>query len=125
LPSAGKDIGGKVRRGETPPYHLSRAERDIRCKINRDYHTAVIMHLSSHVHTHPFSVHQLFQFQAGDPECLGLMGVSLQYSSAFLAKAVIGMRELFAPAVPAISRSFQQLLDTWDGILANGVKVAG
>ena len=125
LPSAGKDIAGKVRRGTTPPYHLSRAERDSRCKIDHDYHTAVIMHLSSHVHTHPFSVHQLFDFQAGNPECLGLMGVSLQYSSAFLAKAVVGMRELFRPAVPPVSSSFQQLLDTWDGILAKGVKVAG
>lgn len=125
LASAGEDIARKVRRGETPPYHLSRAERDARSNISHDYHTAVIMHLSSHVHTHPFSIHQLFDFKAGDPECLRLMGVSLQYSSAFLAKTLIGMRKLFAPNVPPLSSSLQQALDTWNALLAKGVKIAG
>jgi hypothetical protein len=123
LSSAGGDIGRKVQRGETPPYHLSRAERDVRCGINRDYHTVVIMHLSSHVHTHPFSVHQLFEFKAGDPECLQLMGVPLQYSSAFLAKAIVGVRGGFMPRVPLISESFMKTLDLWTDILSKGVKI--
>lgn len=125
LPTAGEDLARKVKCGETPPYHLSRAERDARSNIDRDYHTAVIMHLSSHVHTHPFSVHQLFEFRAGDPECLRLMGIPLQYSSAFLSKALIGMRKLFAPNVPKLTLPLERTLATWDGLLATGVKIAG
>jgi hypothetical protein len=125
LPTTGQNLARKVQRKETPPYHLSRAERDVRSNINRDYHTVMIMHLSSHVHTHPFSVHQLFEFKAGDPDCLRLMGIAVQYSSAFLAKAVIGMRRLLAPNVPPLTSSLQKTLETLDALLAKGVNVAG
>lgn len=125
LPVAGADTERKVRRGETPPFHLSRAARDASCGVDNDYHRAVIMHLSSHVHTHPFSVQQLFDFQAGDPDCLRLMGIPLQYSSLFLAKAVVGMRKLFAPAVPPLTSVLQELLETSEYILGRGLKVAG
>src|SRR5258708_5359989 len=125
MQSSGADLARKVRRGEPPPYHLSRAERDARSGIDGDYHTVVIMHLSSHVHTHPFSVHQLLEFHAGDPECLRLMAIPLQYSLAFLAKALIGIRELFSPRVPSASPELVQSLGVWEGVLRKGVKRAG
>lgn len=125
LPEAGADTERKVRRCETPPFHISRAARDARCGIDNDYHRAVIMHLSSHVHTHPFSVQQLFDFQAGQSDCLRLMGIPLQYSSLFLAKAVLGMRQLFRPAVPPVTAALQELLEVSEHILARGLKVAG
>ena len=113
---------GKVKKGETPPYHLSRAERDSRLSINRDYHNAVIMHLSSHVHTHPFSVHQLFDFKASDPECVRLMAVPLQYCLAFLGKAILGVSDLFAPRFPPRTDQLSQTIEIWVGILTKGVK---
>lgn len=121
----GSAFRGKVERGVTPPYHLSRAERDARSNIDRDYHAAVIMHLSSHVHTHPFSVHQLLGFKAGDPDCLRLMAIPLQYCLAFLGKAVIGIREIFSPHVPPMSDDLQQINDTWGEVLTKGLKDAG
>lgn len=124
LSLAGKPLADKVRRSETPPFHNSRAERDAASNIDHDYHRAVIMHLSSHVHTHPFSVFQLFSFQAGDPECLRLMSIPVQYSCAFLAKALAGIRELFSPRVPATPGGLERAVAVWEGILAEGVKGA-
>ena len=120
----GSDFHKKVTRGDTPPYHLSRTERDLRAGIDKDYHTTIIMHLSSHVHTHPFSVHQLLGFKAGDPDCIRLMAIPIQYSLAFLGKAITGMKEIFSPRVPLITDSLQSIIDQWGEILAKGVKEA-
>ncbi|MBY0268045.1 MAG: hypothetical protein K2W84_16635 [Burkholderiales bacterium] len=116
---------GKIEKGETPLYHLSRAERDSRLKINPDYHRAVIMHLSSHVHTHPFSIYQLFDFNASDPECVRLMSVPLQYCIAFLGKATLGMSDIFSPRMPPRSDQVSQTIENWVNILAKGVKGVG
>jgi metal-responsive CopG/Arc/MetJ family transcriptional regulator len=118
----GLDFKRKVERGETPPYHNKRSDRDAASKIDHDYHKAVIMHLSSHVHTHPFSVHQLFSFQAGDPECLRLMSIPIQYSCGFIAKAIPSMMELFKPGSPELSASLLRALTKWNEVLAIGVK---
>lgn len=125
IASAGKELARKVERGETPPYHLSRGERDKRMDVSHDYHTAVIMHLSSHIHTHPFSVHQLFEFKAGDPECLRLMAVPLQYSLAFFAAAVVGILALCPPTTTRMPARLVRSTDTWTGILRRGVNIAG
>lgn len=122
--TVGKSLASKVQRGDAPPFHNSRAERDVASKIDHDYHLAVIMHLSSHVHTHPFSVYQLFSFQAGDSECLRLMSIPVQYSCAFLAKATTGMRSLFRPRIPEAPQGLEQAVAVWENLLAQGVKSA-
>lgn len=114
----------KIERGETPPFHNSRADRDAASGIDNDYHRAVTMHLSSHVHTHPFSVQQLLSFQAGDPECLQLMSIPLQYSCGFLAKAIPGMIDLFGPRSPQVSEPLERALAVWNQGLATGFKSA-
>ncbi len=123
LPQVNKDLSERLRKGDTPPYHLSRALRDNRSGINHDYHKAVIMHLSSHVHTHPFSVHQLFEFNARQPECLTLMSIAIQYSTGFLAKAIVGMIEIFTPRVPELTPQQEKVLDRWVELLKNGIKM--
>lgn len=122
LATVSNGLKAKIERGDTPPYHLSRKERDKQCGIDPDYHTVVIMHLSQHVHTLPFSVDQLLQFQTGDPECLRLMSVAVEYATGFLAKSLIGIIGLFAPRVPAISEDVKRALDMWEQVLMNGVK---
>lgn len=114
----------KIERGEAPPFHNTRAERDAASGIDNDYHRAVTMHLSSHVHTHPFSVQQLLSFQAGDPECLRLMSIPLQYSCGFLAKAIPGMIDLFGPRSPQVSEPLGRALAVWNQGLATGFKSA-
>ena len=112
----------KLEKKKYSPYHIHQAERDRRAEINRDYHKAVVMQLSSHIHTHPFSVYQLMDFKAGDPECLSLMSISLQYSSAFLAKAIHDYSVLFQPRIPDYSMEVKNLLSLWKIVLKNGVK---
>lgn len=114
LSTLNSKIVSEIKRGETPPYHLSNSERDKRNSINNDYHRVVTMHLSSHIHTHPFSVQQLFQFRAGDDDCLQLMSIPLQYSSGFIAKSISGMTTLFTPRIPKQSHALLNTLDQWN-----------
>jgi len=111
-----------IQKGKYQPYHLTQKERNIASGINHEFHNAVTMHLSSHVHTHPFSVQQIVEFKAGSPECIGLMGIALQYSSAFLSVAIIGMRNLFLPQVPELSEKTKCILEQWAFIAKKGVK---
>jgi len=60
-------------------------------------------------------------FKAEDPECLTLMSISLQYASAFLAKAINDLGVLFQPRVPGYSQEVKDLLTLWQSILKNGV----
>lgn len=121
LEKCDKGLKTKLEKKRYEPYHINQGERDSRAGIDNDYHKAVIMHLSSHVHTHPFSVYQLMDFKAGDPECLTLMSISLQYASAFLAKAINDLGVLFQPRVPSYSQEVKDLLTLWQSILKTGV----
>lgn len=112
----------RIKKNDTPPYHLTLAERDERSGIDNNYHKSVIMNLSSHIHTHPFSIQQLFLFEAGDPESLRLMSIAINYSAAFLAKSIDGMIQLFNPRTPAVSESLRILLDRWSELLRNGLR---
>ena len=122
LEKCDKGLKTKLKKNRYEAYHINQAERDIRSGIDRDYHKAVVMQLSSHVHTHPFSVYQLMNFKAGDPECLTLMSVSLQYASAFLAKAINDLGVLFQPRIPNYNQEVKNLLTLWQSILKTGVK---
>jgi hypothetical protein len=112
----------KIEKEEYQPYHLTQKQRNERAGINNDYQNSVTMLLSSHVHTHPFSVFQLVDFQAGDPECLSLMDVGLQSSTAYLAKAIVGVSAMFKPLVPEQSEEISNLVESWGRIIGNGIK---
>jgi len=117
-------LTSEIQKGKTPPYHLTNAERDKNNGINNNYHRAITMHLSSYVHTHPFSVHQLFQFRAGEDECLQLMSIPIQYSCGFIAKSISGMASLFDPRIPVQSNELLNALDQWGKLHANGAKAS-
>lgn len=122
LEQCSSELEKNVEKERYQPYHLTQKQRNERSGVNHDYHNAVTMHLSSHVHTHPFSVFQLVDFKAGNPECLGLMGIALQYSTAFLAKAIVGVSNMFNPTTPETSVEIDTLLKQWEGFLSNGIK---
>ncbi len=117
-----KQVVVGVENGKYQPYHLTQRERNEESGVNHEYHNAVTMHLSSHVHTHPFSVHQIIEFKAGNEECIGLMGIALQYSSSFLAKAISGMQQLFPACDPKINESTISLIKQWVRIAENGIR---
>ncbi len=119
-----KSVLGKVVNGECPPYLVSRSIRLDAADINSNYFTAALMHLSSHVHAHPFSLHQLFDFKAGTPEAYGLMKIAGQYACGFLAVSVREMSNLFSPRAPDPPACVQATLELWWDILRQGVKLA-
>ncbi|MEH6543008.1 MAG: DUF5677 domain-containing protein [Porticoccaceae bacterium] len=122
LKKCGAELRKKIEKENYQPYHLTQKQRNERAGINNEYQNSVTMHLSSHVHTHPFSVFQLVDFKAGDPECLGLMSMGLQYSTAYLAKAIVGVSAMFKPMVPSQSNEVSHLLELWERIIGNGIK---
>lgn len=111
----------KIERGEAPPFHLSHAERNRRVGVDHDYYKAAVMFLSCYVHTYPFSIHQLMNFQAGEPESLRLMFLPVQYATGFLAKAILGTQVIFGDKLPDPSEKVSEVLSVWVEILGNGI----
>ena len=118
-------LKNKAQKGNVPPFHLRHAERNKRVGVNHKFYNATVMFLSSYVHTHPFSVHQLMDFRAGDPESLRLMSLPVQYASGFLAKGIEGMSLVFGDIVPLPSEAESEIQGTWIEIIRNGVARVG
>ena len=77
------------------------------------------MQLSQYVHTLPFAIHQLFNFKASSPEALHLMSLPMQYSVAFLCRAIEGMRLLFSEMTSRSAPSVEQSIAVWSGVVAS------
>jgi hypothetical protein len=123
--TASRELHSKVARGDAPPIHFSQRESNVAGSVNHDYYTAATMHLSQFVHTLPMSVHQLMHFRAGEPDALHACAMPVQYSLAFLAKAVAGMTSVFPEgAVPAKPET-HNAIELWLGLLEKGVGGAG
>ena len=123
--SADAGLKKKVQNGNVPPFHLSHADRNKRAGVNHEYYNAAVMFLSSYVHTYPFSVHQLMEFRAGDPESLRLMSLPVQHASGFLAKGIEGMSLVFGDVMPSPPEAASELLSTWIEIIGHGTSGVG
>ncbi len=115
-------LKSNIEKGKYQPYHLTQRQRNEEAGICHEYRDVVTMHLSSHVHTHPFSVMQIVDFKAGSSECLGLMGIAIQYSTAFLAKAVYGMQKVFNESAPNMEQKTEIIYQNWLAVASNGIK---
>ena len=120
----GNNARSKIEKGDCPTYIVSRKSRLSSANVSIDYFNAVLMHLSSHVHTHPFSLHQLFDFKAGTPEAYSLVKVGGQYACGFLCAAVRDLSRLFAPRIPEMPKNVQEALELWGGVLKKGVNLS-
>ncbi|NOT20615.1 MAG: hypothetical protein HOP24_10175 [Sideroxydans sp.] len=124
-PSISRDLQQKINKGDSPAFHLSQRDLNVENGIDHDYHTTATMFLSQYVHTFPFSLHQLMEFRAGEPEALQLSALPLQYSMAFLAKAIEKMIEIWPEVHVEPSGDLQHILEIWCGIAERGVLNAG
>jgi len=70
------------------PFYIPQKIRNERAGINHNYYQAAKMFLSSHTHTHPFSINQISKFKAGDEDSLRLISAPLQYSISFYCKTL-------------------------------------
>jgi hypothetical protein len=119
--SLSKEAQRKINNGDAPAFHLSQRDLNIESGIDHDYHTTATMFLSQYVHTFPFSLHQMMEFRAGEPEALHLSSLPLQYSMAFLAKAIEIMIEICPNGYIEQSGDIQHTLKIWCGIAEKGV----
>lgn len=111
----------RIRNGDAPSYLLSQRELNSANGVNHDYHVAATMMLSQYVHTLPMAVHQLQEFKAGTPDALQMSSMPIQYSLAFLARAITRMAEVFPQGNLAIDDHQSATLNHWCSVAANGV----
>lgn len=121
-PYISKDLLGKIKKGDCPDYIIPRSRRLIYGSVDIDYFKAALMQLSSHVHSHPFSLHQLFDFKAGSQEAFNLVKIGGQYACGFLCAAIRDMSELFSSRVPEADVETKRVVDQWCDLLSKGVK---
>lgn len=120
-----KEFRRKVARGEAPPVHLSQRDLNAASGINHEYYITATMWLSQYVHTFPFSLSQLMDFRAGQPAALHLSSMPLQYSMAFLAKAIEGMVRIWPEGDVETSEEVGRMLRSWIVFAENGMRYAG
>ncbi|WP_430455047.1 hypothetical protein [Rheinheimera sp.] len=114
-------VVGKIRSCETPDFIIPLEARCKASKISYEYYINAKMFLSSHVHTHPFSIHQSMNFCTGDSSSLVLLSLPARYAMVFLAKTIEGMRTLFGGSLPEADEHTNNTLRIWIEILENGV----
>lgn len=114
----------KIRSGDAPSYLLSHKELNSANGVNHDYHVAATMMLSQYVHTLPMAVHQLQEFKAGTAEALHLSSMPIQYSLAFLARAIRRMTEVFPRVNLTVDDHQSEVFSRWCTVAANGVTLA-
>lgn len=121
--TTGRKFQKDIRDENSPPFHLSRAERCRLSGISHEYYTTAYMHLSAYVHTFPFAIQDLERFNAGDPGSLRVLSVPIQYSTGFLAKAIEGMLSVFPHAITPATECAAQALGIWTRIVGVGVRM--
>ena len=112
----------RLSRNDPPDFHLSQRRRCELSGVDADWHKAIKMQLSQHVHTLPFSVHQLMQFQAGSPEALRLMAQPLVFALPFLARAIHAMDQLVPLRIPKPPSRTARTMAVWRELARQGTK---
>lgn len=115
----------RLRRSDPPDFHLTRRQRCALSGVDADWHKAVSMQLSQHVLTLPYSVHQLFQFQAGTPAALRLTAMPLLFALPFLARAIHAMDLLLPGRAPKPPSRTARTMALWRGVAEPGTKDPG
>ncbi|KQV61143.1 hypothetical protein ASC95_07015 [Pelomonas sp. Root1217] len=115
----------RLRRNDPPDFHLSRRQRCEMSGVDAGWHKAVTMQLSQHVHTLPFSVHQLFQFPVGTAEALRLMAMPLLFALPFVVRAIQAMDLLTPGRVPKPPSRTARTMTAWRMLAEQGTRDIG
>lgn len=118
------ELRRRFAKGDPPAFHLSQRQRCELSRLDPDWHHAVTMQLSQHVHTLPFSVHQLFQFQPGTPEALRLTAMPLVFALPFLVRAIQALDTLLPARIPKPPSRTARTMAMWSAVAGPGMKGA-
>jgi hypothetical protein len=116
-----KDTRIKIAKCDPPAFHLSHEERCRASGINFSYYNVVMMQFSQYVHTLPFAVHQLFEFRAGTPDALNLIGLAQQYVLPFLVRSTEGICSLFPELTRVPPSRTLRAMEIWHSLAGERV----
>lgn len=119
-----KEARSEVFGRKIPPFHIRAPERNRRNGVNHEYYTASYILLSAHTHSYPMAIDQLAAFQAGDEESLRLIALPTQYAIGFISKSLLGIYQVFSQFVPPMQENVRDIVETWAGIVENGISRA-
>lgn len=111
----------RIAKGNSPDFLVPLEKRCERAGISYQYYLSARIFLSSYVHSHPFALHQLIEFRAGNANSLRLISLPVRYANAFLAKAIELMQSLFEEEVPSPEAGLEKLVLIWAGIAKEGL----
>lgn len=120
----GKNHQKRVEARDPPESYVSTKDQCESNGVNHSYYLAVTMHLSQFVHSHPFAIHQLSKFQGGSAEALDLMSLPIQYTMAFLSRAIEEWRAIFPSHSSAPSNAATHKIRLWNHWVSHGTRAA-
>jgi hypothetical protein len=100
-------------RDDAPAFHLNQRQRCALSGMDADWHHVITLQLSQHVHTLPFSVHQLANFQASSADSVNLLTQPLAFTLPFLARAVHAVVPLMATRPPEPPSRTARTMHAW------------
>lgn len=103
-------------RDDAPAFHLNQRQRCALSEIDADWYHVITLQLSQHMHTLPFSVHELSALSAGTPDMLGLLTQPLAFALPFLARGVHGVAPLMANRPPEPPSRTARTMHAWGAI---------
>jgi hypothetical protein len=106
----------RLARDEAPAFHLNQRQRCAQSGLDADWYEAITLQLAQHVHTLPFSVHQLTTFPAGSPDALRLLGQPLVSALPFLARAIHGVTPLMPTRPPEPPSRTARTMQAWRSV---------
>jgi hypothetical protein len=107
------ELQRRFARDDAPAFHLNQRQRCAMSGIDADWHHVITLQLSQHVHTLPFSVHQLATFPVGSPDGLRLMTQPIAFALPFLARAVHGVVPLMTAHPPEPPSRTARTMQAW------------
>lgn len=117
-----RDFQSKVRAKNAPYMVFTPRSMCDYFGINYDYYNVATMELSQHVHTFPFSVHQLMGFRAGTEDATRLMKLPIQYALGFLSRVAVDAKDVFNCPMPEPASRTRWVMLKWLGVYSRGIK---
>lgn len=87
--------------------------------INPDYYKSIYKYLSQYVHTYPFSISQITQFNASDTESQKLFEPIIEYSTGYLGLSIRDFLKIFPDQSVNIPPEITQIIEDREYIMKN------
>lgn len=115
-----KTTQGNVISGKIPSYHLGPKNRFTEYGVEYSFQQVSTIRLSQYVHTHPFSIVDLFDFQGGSAKSALSMSMPQQHALPFLCRSIIEIQKIFPNWIPKPPSRTAATMLNWFELSATG-----